>query len=628
MSLSDGLRGRAPNRPRSLSTSDLSATRCPRRSTVNRNRHFLVILGLLGLSCLVQTAVIRRCVTPGLDAVRFVGIARSIDSDGLLRTLWHERQQPLFPAWVWLVHEAHQRVLGESHSDWATSVQLAAAIPVVLSVVPVYLLMIRMVGSAAAVAGAFFFCLLPEVSRLGADGISDSTHLLFFCLAFWAMVEYFRGQGSGVRDQGSGVRDQGSGVRDQGSGVRDQGACWRSSPGWLLLAGVSTAVALLARAEVLVLALALGVALAVFQFQEIRRQAWRSLATAGGCFALGLAVVLGPYLATMGCITPRAAMDRVLGRHRAEGSFAESAVAAETVSWRLPDGEPVSFDAKEPSISLRRRGYSAAVVRFGRKLADAFGYWIGALALWGAWRLRRRGADAADRFIQIFFVLFCLAVVHFAAAEGYLTPRHLLTLVVAGTGAAGYGALELGKTMTRSAALLTRRLATEACSTRRKGFQWGVAALAGIACLPQTLVRHHHSRLGHRAAGEWLATRAEAAGAVLDTHGWTALYCRRETYAYPQAPAALCDRRLAYVVLEDREFGYRSIRSRTLHWLVAAAAEPVAEFPRAAVRGANQQRVVVYRWYPDRFDRHVASRPGISPSREDRYAQANSDVRR
>ncbi|MHC4180618.1 MAG: hypothetical protein ACYSWU_24225, partial [Planctomycetota bacterium] len=347
-----------------------------------------------------------------------------------------------------------------------------------------------------------------------------------------------------------------------------------------------------------------------FQLLPGRREAWGRLAVASACFLLGLALVWTPYLSATGAVTPRAAAARILGRHQVEPQASRPAGAGSAEGWLLPGGEPMSFEVKEPGISLRRRGYAAAVVRFGRKLADATGYWIGALALLGAWRLRRAAvtcrqghhavgrATAGDRFVQVFFLLFSVLAVRFSAAEGYLVPRHLMALVVASTGAAGYGALEL-------AGWLTGRASQRRHAARYATTAGVLVAMAGLACLPQTLMRLHHSRLGHRAAGQWLAGQTDLPGAVLDTQGWTGLYSGRETYAYASARAALGDPHLAYLVLEGREVGYSSGRSRTLRWLIERAARPVAEFPDPAMRKPNQEPVIVYRWNADRFLGHV-----------------------
>ena len=408
---------------------------------------------------------------------------------------------------------------------------------------------------------------------------------------------------------------------------------------------------LLARAEVLLLAAALGLTLVAFQLFPQRRQPWARLATSGGCFLLGLAVVLGPYLVVTGAITPRVAVARLLGRSagvenqschgRVSRALTNPGTADTTVALRFLTkprrqaeiGGPISFDGKEPNISIRRRGYPAALVRFGRKLAAAYGYWIGALAVFGAWRWSRRRAGAADRFVQTFFLLFSTVVVYFAAAEGYLAARHLLCLVVVGLGSAGYGALELGRWLapsSRAAAVLAVLSQTQARPTRpwhrvfRRSPVWAPVVLAGACCLPLTLVRLHHSRLGHREAGQWLAARADPQHAVLDTYGWAGLYSGRKTYPLQQGPSALADRHLAYLVLETHESRYDSNRGRALRWLIESAAAPVAVFPHRAVRSPNQQPVEVYRWYPGRLDR---DRKG-DRMREDCHARIHLGVRR
>ena len=111
---------------------------------MNRRRHIVILAMLLGLSCLVQALAIGRSTTVGLDSVRFVGIAQSIDQHGLIATLRCEWEQPLFPAWIWLVQEGLQGALGEFDSLWAVAAQLAASTALVLAVAPVYWLSIRL----------------------------------------------------------------------------------------------------------------------------------------------------------------------------------------------------------------------------------------------------------------------------------------------------------------------------------------------------------------------------------------------------------------------------------------------------------------------------------------------------
>ena len=650
---------------------------------MDRKRHIAIVAGLLALSCVVQFLLIRAATVPALDAVGFVEIARRIDAQGFLATIRHEREPPLFPAWVWLVHEGLKRAAGPSRASWAASVQLAAAIPLVLAVVPVYFLSLRLVGPAPAAAGSLFFCLLPEVSRLGADGLGDGVHLLLFCLAFWAVVVYLtprslqrvRGQDSGASGQRPGLGVQGSGFGVQGSGFGVQGAgtrshvpsavpCWVASAGrnpiWLLVAGTLAALAVLVRAEALVLPVALVVALLAFQLRARRRRPWWRLATASGCLALGCGLVFGPYLAATGATSPRTAVARILGQYEPEGQ-AESPGPASTVGatgpsvWRLADDEPMSFAPKETTISLRRRGYAAATIELAEESAEAFGYVIGALALLGVWRLRRQLVRPVDRFAQIYCLLFASAVLHFAANEGYVSARHLLTLVVIGVGPAGYGAIALGVWIAGrkpagapdEAPSGGKRGQVQSAGTaratygRRPGLRtnwarafspsriaWATVLVAAAVCLVEAVEPLHASRLGHRLAAEWLAREAAAPGLVLDTRGWTGLYSGRVTYRYEDAQAAVSHPRLAYVVLERRELEYASRRSRTIARLLDVAARPVATFPDPQRVLPGQHAVVVYRWEADRFRRWVAGQSQGCPTREDQHARVRSRVPR
>ena len=449
-------------------------------------------------------------------------------------------------------------------------------------------------------------------------------------------------------------------VTTSGRGVTGRASGAGRSPMWLLVAGTLAALAVLARAEALMLPAALVVALLAFQLRARRRQPWSRLATAIGCLALGCGLVFGPYLAAVGATSPRTAVARILGQYEPEGQ-AESPGPASTVGatgpsvWRLADDEPMSFAPKETTISLRRRGYAAATIELAEESAEAFGYVIGALALLGVWRLRRQLVRPVDRFAQIYCLLFASAVLHFAANEGYVSARHLLTLVVIGVGPAGYGAIALGVWIAGrkpagapdEAPSGGKRGQVQSAGTaratygRRPGLRtnwarafspsriaWATVLVAAAVCLVEAVEPLHASRLGHRLAAEWLAREAAAPGLVLDTRGWTGLYSGRVTYRYEDAQAAVSHPRLAYVVLERRELEYASRRSRTIARLLDVAARPVATFPDPQRVLPGQHAVVVYRWEADRFRRWVAGQSQGCPTREDQHARVRSRVPR
>jgi hypothetical protein len=383
---------------------------------------------------------------------------------------------------------------------------------------------------------------------------------------------------------------------------------------------------------------------------------------------------------------------RILGRYEPEerpGPLPAISMGGATGAdaWRLADGEPMSFAPKETTISLRRRGYAAATIELAEELADAFGYVVGALALVGLWRLRRRLVRPVDRFTQIYALLFVLAVLHFAAGEGYVSARHLLTLVVMGVGCAGCGAFALGEWIARrkhrpknqfpSSVAGTRRVPSAGYGTRRvpttpdmrksllgrpKGagpgnearsalegnaaggrtaapssgrrrawvtpsrIGWATVLVVAAICVVDAVKPLHASRLGHRLAAEWLARGAAAPGWVLDTRGWTGLYSGRMTCRYEDGRAVFCHPQLAYVVLERRELEYESRRSRTLRRLVESAGVPVAGFPAAGDDLGRDRSVRVYRWEPARFRRWLASRSQGCSTGENRDARLRAHV--
>jgi hypothetical protein len=522
-----------------------------------------------GLACVVQGWLIGRAVVPAQDSVRYLTVAQTIARDGLLGAIRTQQEQPLFPTLVWLTHEGLTHAGIKSPNDWAASLQLAAALPLVLAVVPVYLLFCCLVGHRAAVAGAVLFSMAGNISRLGADGLADSTHLLFFVLALWAAAAYFAGRDA-------------------------------ARPAWLALAGSFTGIALLARAEAVVLPLAVAATIAWNQWQPRRRQSFTAACVAATVYTIGLIAVLTPFLAACHVSKPDAIVTRVLGRQGAVETRplnlpATRADFPEAIEqhWFLDGAGWLSFGRKDFSTTSRFHGWSAAVAELIKEFAQAFQYWIGALAIVGLWRLQSRAVRPADRLAQFTFLGLAGGSLFLAVSSGYLSNRHVLPALVVGLGPAGVGVVELARWLAR----LTTGL--KASSWTAPMARRCAIATAALACLPALTRPLHASRLPHRDAADWLARNAQAHDVVLDSRGWTALYTGRTTYRYDAAQTALVDPKLAYVVVEQEELEAESRRGETLRLLVAQAAEPLARFAAPGARPG--QDVVVHRWYPDRF---------------------------
>lgn len=540
-------------------------------------------LGTLGslilLACLVQAWTVDRAVVPAQDSIRYLTVAQAMGRDGLVAAVRTQPEQPLFPALVWLTHSVLTASGLGSPGEWALSLQLAAAVPLVLSVAPVFLLFRRLHGQRAAVIGALLYGVLGGIARLGADGLSDSTHLLFFCVALWTAVEYFARLGV-----------------TRARGLTSHKVSYRPAA-WLFASGICTGLALLTRAEAAVLPVALLASVVGFQAIAAWRQPWVAALRAAGATMLGLALTLGPYLAVCQSRDFGSIAARLLGRRGAIESLALNDLSPARNQggveprWHLPGVGQLVFGKKDVSTTSRFRGYLAATAKLGRELAQTLHYVIGALALAGLWSSRRRLNTPLDRFLQLLCGGLLLAAVSVAAGGGYLSTRHLLLLVVLALGWAGAGVMAVGD-------WLAERLPVVNVKTGRKILSGSLAALALATCTGDLLRPLHASRAGHRTAANWLNAHAAANDAVLDSRGWTALYTGRKTYRYEAAQLAFCDVALRYVVVEQAELEANSRRGETLRLLVAQAGEPAAHFAPAR---AAKHGVTVWRWFPERF---------------------------
>ena len=559
-------------------------------------RHALFIAALLLLAVAVQGVVVCRSVVPALDSGRFLVTAEWMDREGMLETVRSQPEQPLYSMWVWAVRRTIVATAGNFPALGAVTVQLAAALPLVLIVVPVYLLSLRVYGQAGAIAGTCLFCVLPEVARLGADGISDSTHLLLLAIAFWAVFEFLTGPA------GRGA------MANLQQTAQEDGQPWApGSPWWLLLAGLATGTAALVRTEALMLPVALATGGLALAFLPAQRRLFPRLLAASACFLVGLLLILASYLAVTGATSPRAAVARLVGRPGpARLSVPAPSPAPAVADWQLPEDGPMCFAPKDASSS-RHRGLGGAVRTFGRELAEAFWYWVGLLGIAALWMARRLAAKPVDWFLRIFVGVFSLGVLAFGAREGYLSARHLLPLVIVGIGCCGLGVVEAGYRLARL--FRVRRSLANRWAT-------GVLALACAACLGQTLLPVGRCAEAHRAAARWLVAEAKP-GIVIDTKGWSRLYSGRKTYQYADGVAAFADPGVHYVVVEPWELQGESPRSRTLRRLLATAGQQAVEF--AGPEDDFRRAVTVYRWQPERL------RPGSAAVATD--AQRVHDAR-
>jgi hypothetical protein len=428
---------------------------------------------LVLLSCLVQVWTISRAVVPAQDCVRYLIVAQGFERDGLTATLRVQPEQPLFPALVWLVHRTFSAIGWVSPDNWAICLQIAAALPLVLSVIPAYGLFCRLHGDKAGLVGSMLYCLLGGIARLGADGLSDSTHLALFCTALWAAAQYYPVAGKGF-----------------------------GSSRWLLLCGGSTGLALMARGESIVVPVAVLITFGLLQILRLNRPTWIMALRGAGAYSFGLGVVLAPYLVSCDATTPNTAINRLLGRRGAAEAAPlndfDSALESSAIEprWELPGIGRLAFGKKDTSTSARFHGYLAACARLLHELAQTLHYWIGALALFGLWTARRTLVWPLDRFMQCLCGALIIASIIVAAHAGYLSARHVLLLVVLGVGWAGAGTIAI-------AGWLSSRWVAPAWHVTLPRLRTIAAVAVCFICGLDCLLPLHESRAAHREPARW-----------------------------------------------------------------------------------------------------------------------------
>lgn len=550
----------------------------PRHRLSERARLALSLAAVVGLAACIQAGVVARAIVPAQDAIRFAAEAQRIRQFGLTTFVRSQSSPPVFPTLVAAVDRGLSAVGGARPDRWARAVQLTGAGSLVLAVAPVFLSGWRIGGLGAGWCAAGMFLTLPDVARLGGDGLGDATQLLLLAVAWWCVVESFATGGSTTRQPRSVL--------------------------WLTAAGLAVSLGVLTRTESLVGLVALGIAGLVYAvrptFGPQRSSApsgpsrWTPLAACG----LGVALVAVPFGAWAKVDSPSQARDRLLGRDDADPQAGEF---SSHVTLVVGDVRPMSLATtpgmlaatdealalKDSGPSSRVLGWRAALVGIAEELARllclvwpvaiAWGY---ADARAGSWRPL---VIATIGCVALYLV--CAAAV--AAERGYLTSRHLAPLVVPLAGWAGLG-------LARAIVGLAHQPHGSGTRAARAGLALGCgfSAVVGLIAVWRPL---HPSHVAHRRAAAWLAAQTGGdPGSVLDTRAWTALYSGRPTYRYDAVRAAWADPRLGSLVCERGEFDRATPRGATLRRLVAERGARLRAFPGPS--DAPERDVLVFTW--------------------------------
>lgn len=522
-------------------------------------RPFAIIIVLaIGL----HTLGVARAILPAQDGLKYIRVAKSFQTQPWSDVVRASDQHPLYPALIALVEPVVRSVEGPGPSTWQLAAQLVSAIASVLMLFPLHSITNRLFHRRIADLATLGFVLLPFPMEIGHDTLSDSTALLGFAFALKFGLDAL--------------------------GKEE----WQAS----LACGLAAGLGFLSRPEVVIVPFAIllvGVSRYLrLSWPETREPLLKLSALAVACLA-----IIGAYSLVKGEVSERLAI-----RESARLGLRNAPKALRSDGHWLPPGldrPNWDFSPKEEPAAVVKRRLSDVLGDLARQWSDGLGT---VLAFFGVWGLVR------DRYIRDFIanestggpsdtenlcrwaifaylVLFSAVLIRHEMKMGYLSSRHVLTLVVLTLPWSAAGVYVCGV-----------RLVTTLGLSRRIAARLGALSLILAVSTSVTLQAKgaHPSRWGHRAAGLWLAEHAKPGEAVLDTRGWAAFVSKLPSYDYWHVRQALTDNHLTYVVVGQDELDAESPRGKTLRAWLGYSAIPLRAFPER--EGGSVPGVWVYRF--------------------------------
>jgi 4-amino-4-deoxy-L-arabinose transferase-like glycosyltransferase len=498
-------------------------------------QHVARVALLMTVAAVLLGAVSTRTEVVFADGLRYIRQAQALEggdwSGGLLTSVDH----PVYPLWVMAAHRA---IGGQGPESWQAAAQAASVLSAVLLVLPIYLVALELFGARSAWLACLLVYLSPVNARVMADGLSESTFLLFWTWALWAALRFLR----------------------------------QGSFGWLPLMIAFDAAAYLTRPEGLLLPGALVVTLAVMPLMRSTRLNWPRWWAAVGFLVIGPLVLVGPYMVVKGGLGTKPGIARVLG------------TAPKSPADAVERSRPL-----EPGQTTFQTYAIAAKAAF-EAIRDDTTIPLLPLALVGLWTASPFGPRARVWvLLGIIFTTTVLALIRLHATGGYCTARHAMVLGTLLITAAAAGLTHL---------LDTLRLPARWFERGEEGWLypgpavWILVLSAYAAWVAPDLSSPLNSEYaGYRQAGYWLASHVSPGTEVVDLTGWSLFYGERPGYTFANLHEAPGDPDLRYVVVREAHlrgpWGYCE-RIRQL----VAGLEPVAAFPETPSRG--QSRVYVF----------------------------------
>ncbi len=503
------------------------------------------ILTYVCVSAVVHLIVAARACAPAQDTIRFMNYSRRLLNEPVARVLTSEGQHPLFPVLGALVTRCMIWLGAEpTATTYWRCLQLTSALAGVLVIPALFWIAERVAGRVAAIWGTAIVAFSPRVVGVGADGLSDSLHLV---LVAWALVCLCRAA----------------------ERVDDGGKLWWG------LGGILGGLAFLTRPEG---ALAVAVALVVLGLAAVAKRHRRAAVLRGVTTAAALlAVFVGGFFLLTGRLSTKASVARMVGLQVAEAESTNVAVIVgpfsspqrtapfkrrplfDNVVYVGSDGGRMAQDSfPEPHRPSEGDGHGplpaglnlwTAVHEYVKELSSATQYVGLVLACLGVPVAMRRRLNGPGAALLAIFVCFTCVLLRLYLTSGYISMRHLLVPVLCLVPFVGEGAVWL---IDQFAPWAGRRLLGSA-SHRRRARAIALGCLLGgllICYIPVYWKPLHASRAGAMAAAQWLFQQAQPGDAVFDAHLISGAMAGLPTYGLAALPHAVRDPRLAFVVVD------------------------------------------------------------------------------
>ena len=507
---------------------------------------------------------IARAILPAQDGLKYIKVAKAFQTQPWSDVVRASDQHPLYPALIALMEPILRAFKDTDPATWQLAAQLVSAIASVAMLFPLRAIAERLFHRRIADLAVLGFVLLPFPMEVGHDTLSDSTALLGFAFALKFGLD----------------------------ALADER--WNAS----LACGLAAGLGFLSRPEVVIVPFAVllvGVSRHLrLPWPETREPLLKLSALAVACLA-----IVGAYSLVKGEVSERLAI-----RESARLGLRTAPKALKSDGHWLPPGldRPTwDFSPKEEPATVVKRRWREVLGDLLRQWSDGLGTILAVFGVWGLVRDRyirkfiaiesQDEAETSDTAnlgrwaIFAYLVLFSAVLIRHEAKMGYLSSRHVLTLVIITLPWSAAGVYVCGVRLVRALGL-SRRVALGL-----GGLALFLAVSTGVTLQAKA---SHPSRWGHRAAGLWLAEHAEPGEAVLDTRGWAAFVSALPSYDYWHVRQALTDNHLAYVVVGQEELDADSPRGKTLRAWLGYAATPLISFPER--EGGREAGIWVLRY--------------------------------